>query len=435
MPKTLKPIPGRIVSDWKVLCEDIGERLAGTNGERRAADFVADGLADAGCDAVYVETFPCRSRRGSSVAVQVRDGRRWRDVECEIVTGSSSTVGGRVVEGELFWLEMPEQADLLRKDALRDKILVMFGPMPESVRDHKRLVAAHPLAVIHVDHRLPFEWAKNDGTYPLWVKKHGLPPTVTVPFMEAWHWRTQGLHRARVKASMKMVAARSTNVAGEMVGEDPSRGIVLFGAHHDSQANNVGADDNASGVVAILELARLLAPLRHQRTLRFVSFGTEEQLSVGSKEYVEAHRPELDDISLVINFDSISSPLGHCDLFYAGRKSVGQFGQKELARRGVHVELHDDVCPFSDHFPFTAHGVPAMWFYRQNFPGGRWQHHSVHDSLENVSVDAVCSLLAAAGGMALDIANMEALPFRRGLDAKCRERTDYYARLLYGMKP
>ena len=35
------------------------------------------------------------------------------------------------------------------------------------------------------DDRLPFPWTKNDGVYPYWVKRHGMPPTLTVPYAEA----------------------------------------------------------------------------------------------------------------------------------------------------------------------------------------------------------------------------------------------------------
>ena len=75
------------------------------------------------------------------------------------------------VEGNLVWLEMPEEASLLKPGSLRGKILALFGPLPPNVHHHNALIAANPLAVIHVDERLPFTWAKNDGVYPVWAKK------------------------------------------------------------------------------------------------------------------------------------------------------------------------------------------------------------------------------------------------------------------------
>jgi len=434
MPTKLQPSQARILADWRVLCLKIGERLAGTKDERQAAEYVLRRLRAAGCENADIETFPCNSRRRGVSRVEIRERGKWRKVESGVITGSSPTPGGKAVEGDLAWLEMPEQACLLTRDSLKGKVAVIFGPMPEEVDEHKKLVRSNPAAVIQVDHRLPFPWAKNDGTYPLWVKRWGFPVTVTIPYTEAWRWRLKGLKRARVRADIEMVAAESTNVVGDLPGSDPEASMILFGAHHDSQANNVGADDNGSGVVGLLELARLLAPLKRRRTVRFVSFGTEEQLSVGSAAYVRAHRDEMKRIGLMVNFDSYASPLGHTVMLAAGKKRLGEFVVREMGKRGLNVALSTEVVPFADHFCFSVHGVPSLWFYRPNFPGGRWQHHSVHDNLDNVSTEVVAEILSAVGGLVAKCANMRTLPFPRGLDPRTRRRSLELAETLYGFK-
>ncbi|KPJ83614.1 MAG: hypothetical protein AMS17_17250 [Spirochaetes bacterium DG_61] len=424
----VRPDSSRMEADWKVICEDIGERLAGTDKEEQAAQYVLEKLQEAGCTNAHLEHFPCRSRRGAQVSVEVNTGQGWKRVESAAVTGSSSTRG--IVEGEAVWFEMPEQAENLKPGSLKGRVAILFGPLPEVVEHHIMLVKAEPLAVIHVDHRLPFGWAKNDGTYPLWVRKHGFPPMVTVPYPEAWGWRRAGSLRLRVQSELDMVDGQSQNVAADIPGTDPAAGVILVGAHHDSQAGNVGADDNASGVVAILELARLLKGRRLGRTVRFVSFGTEEQLSVGAAQYVQQHRAELEHIDLVINIDSVASPLGHHQLFCAGVPELAAYAVEQLNRQGLHVQLKREAVPFADHFPFTVYGVPALWFFRENFPGGRWQHHSVHDNLENVSVSVLSDLVGAVYNLILDAATRGELPFQRGLDPAIREKTLLFARTL-----
>jgi hypothetical protein len=83
------------------------------------------------------------------------------------------------------------------------------------------------------------------------------------------------------------------NVVGILEGADPARPIVVVGAHFDSVAGSPGADDNASGVAALLELARLLAPRRFAATVHFVGFNLEEvqervppTCRIGSRAYV-----------------------------------------------------------------------------------------------------------------------------------------------------
>jgi Iap family predicted aminopeptidase len=425
------PDEKRMETDWKMLCEDIGERLAGTTEEERAARYVLSRLQEAGCVNAHLEPFDCRSRRGATVSVEVDAGQGWRAVECAAVTGSGSTRG--VVEGEAVWFEMPEQAGTLKPGSLKGRIGILFGPLPEVVEHHIALVQAEPLAVVHVDHRLPFGWAKNDGTYPLWVEKHGFPPLVTVPYLEAWAWRRADRLRVRVQMDMDMVEGQSQNVVAELPGEGEDSGMLLVCAHHDSQAGNVGADDNASGVVAILELARMLKGRKLKRTVRFISFGTEEQLSVGAAQYVQAHRQELDGIGLMVNFDSVASPLGHHQLFCAGKPQLARYALDRLKESNFHVQLKREAVPFADHFPFTVYGVPALWFFRANFPGGRWQHHSVHDNLENVSVRVLSDLVGAACGLIVHAATIQKLPFQRGLDPVIREKTLLFARTLVGL--
>ena len=84
------------------------------------------------------------------------------------------------------------------------------------------------------------------------------------------------------------------NVVAAREGSDPSRPWVVIGAHFDSTPHTPGADDNASGVAALLEIARLLERFTPSATLHFVGFNLEEiqQLvpptyRLGSKAYVK----------------------------------------------------------------------------------------------------------------------------------------------------
>ena len=85
------------------------------------------------------------------------------------------------------------------------------------------------------------------------------------------------------------------NVVGVLEGTDRLRPIVVVGAHFDSVAGSPGADDNASGVAALLELARWLGRGRFAATVHFVGFNLEEMQGrvppvdrIGSRAYVAA---------------------------------------------------------------------------------------------------------------------------------------------------
>jgi len=79
-------------------------------------------------------------------------------------------------------------------------------------------------------------------------------------------------------------ALSTTNLIAEKVGATRPEEIILVGAHFD--AFYAGADDNSSGVAAVLELARLFSTRTFDRTVRFVGFDLEEMGLVGSTRYV-----------------------------------------------------------------------------------------------------------------------------------------------------
>lgn len=419
--------------DWQLLCEELGERRAGSAAERQAAAYIADQWTAAGLS-VVVEPFACTHMAESIAEVHAPGAGEWERVEAAPLVGTPSTPGGKLITGELAWLEMPEGSHRLRPRSLRGRILALFGPLPTDAGSHRRLVAAEPAAVIHIDERLPFDWVKNDGLYPYWVKRYGVPVTLTVPYVAAWRWRRDGVSRLRVRVSARPTPGESQNVVGELTGTDPRRPAVVVTAHHDTQCGNPGADDNASGVICLLALARYLAaratPLR--RTVRFVSFGTEEQLSVGADVYVKRHRITRRDAGVVVNFDSVASPLGHFVLWLAGSAALERRAVAALRARGVDVALRREVSPFFDHFPFNRAGVPSLTFMRENFPGGRWQHHSRHDTFVNISRPEVHRLLDAVAPLIEDFANARRSPFDSGLPKTLHARARQLGRDLLG---
>jgi hypothetical protein len=433
-PFSFSPAPDRLLHHWSELCSRIGERRAGTAGDQAAANYLLEQFRAAGLQEVHTEDFPCVSVAHAEAEVAVGSAGALEVVPARVLAGSPGTPGSDPVESELVWVEMPEQAERAFQPSIRDKVVVLFGPMPTSAPLHQRLVNCRPAAVIHVDDRLPFEWVKDDGVYPAWARRYGMPPTVTIPYQAAWSFRKKGAKRACVRATVELKNTTSQNVVGEIPGRRPELPVVIVSAHHDTQCNNTGADDNASGVVALLALASGLTPLRPLRTIRLVSFGAEEQLSVGSACYAVAHRQEMKSLGVVLNLDSVSSPLGHHWILRAGTQAFGSWLRKQLADQGLNGAEQSAVIPFADHFPFSAFGVPSITLVRPNMGGGmRWQHHSAHDHLENVSVDELARVVRAVSGVVVNLANRPRWPFTRGVAPDQRAETARMAKELFGL--
>jgi len=171
------------------------------------------------------------------------------------------------------------------------------------------------------------------------------------------------------------------NVVAEKPGSSIAEEIVLVGAHYDSVRGSPGANDNASGVAALLELARLLADRELPRTLRFVAFVNEESPffnspEMGSLVHARAASARGDRIQAMLSLETIGYysdrpgsqrypfPLS---LFYPDTANfIGFVGN--LASRAL---VRDALRSFRRHAALPSEGaaVPA------SIPGVGWSDH------------------------------------------------------------
>ncbi|HYF50837.1 MAG TPA: M28 family peptidase, partial [Planctomycetota bacterium] len=378
-PRVSAITPDDLLPHWRKIAGEIGERRAGSDAEHATAQYIQSQFASAGLKP-WMEAFQCNSLRHANATLEVLDEARWVKAPIEVLVGSPSTSpADRPREYELVWVEMPEQSARLTPGSMKGKALGLFGPLATSTENHRRIVQSGASLVIWIDDRIPADWPKSDAILPAWARRVGALPTIAAAYKDAYMWRVRGVKRIRACVETRHFAATSYNVIADVEGRDPKAGVIAFGCHYDTQCGNVGADDNGSGTVAIIALAKKFAEAARAkpflRTLRFIAFGTEEQLSVGSKAYVETHRSELDPAkarnsrlpgghALMLNLDSCSSALGHTEMYVSGSKQLEGWGVREMARYGIGTRVVRAVTPFADHFPFTMFGVPALWFYR-----------------------------------------------------------------------
>lgn len=403
--------PSRLDHHLRHLVDTIGVRLAGTRGEAAAADWVAAELQAAGA-VVTRETFPVSARVVTAQELQVYYDGAWHDAGCSLFANAPGT-NGEWVEAPLVFFEGATGYQRPALDELfRDRIVMHFGCHIESRENYGRLVAARPVGVLMADVRYPGATALADAIFPAYAAVCGVVPALNVAFLDAWHWKERGATRARFRVSGGPQPAESANVIADLPGSDPDAGVLFVGGHHDTQADSVGADDNGSATVGLIELARVLAPRPRRRTIRLISFGAEEQLSVGSSAYVRRHRAELErDGRLMFNLDSFGSLLGWNLLSGSAPAEVDDLLRPYFARFDHYYRRDYGVLPYADHFPFNAAGVPGLTLMRPNCAGGRFFHHRADDDRSRVDCALMAALLNAIAAFLGDLAAAEKLPF------------------------
>jgi len=158
----------------------------------------------------------------------------------------------------------------------------------------------------------------------------------------------------------------------------------VIGAHYDS-VNNPGADDNASGVAGVMEIARVLSTYQTDYTIKYMAFDMEEYGLYGSWDYIQNHF--VDDIRGMISIDMISfagSAYG-CDIgsYFAASLPFQQAVQSAMIEYGVQIV---PTVAFgyraSDHYPFEYAGVPACLLIEGNYQTNPCYHHSC-DTVDN----------------------------------------------------
>jgi len=159
------------------------------------------------------------------------------------------------------------------------------------------------------------------------------------------------------------------NVEAELKGTSRPDEIVIVGAHYDSVSGCPGADDNASGVAALLELARAIVASRPARTVRFVGFVNEEPpffqtAAMGSLRYAATSRERGEQIVAMISVESVGyyadAPGSQrypfpFNLFYPSTGDFIAFVANVRSRR----LLHQAMRSFRDHARLPSEGAAA----------------------------------------------------------------------------
>jgi Zn-dependent M28 family amino/carboxypeptidase len=181
--------------------------------------------------------------------------------------------------------------------------------------------------------------------------------------------------------------------------------LIIVCAHFDSRSKDLenaespapGADDNASGIAALLELARVLKNVRTQASVQFVAFSGEEQGLAGSSAYARHLKEKGQAIDLVLNMDMIGHPIDRAGLSIVVEYDVGnrrpendapsRAAAVQMLRAARRTELRAKLGPIdaSDYMPFESEGVVCIGV----FDGADHEpfYHTAHDCLEQVDVD------------------------------------------------
>jgi hypothetical protein len=225
------------------------------------------------------------------------------------------------------------------------------------------------------------------------------------------------------------------NLEAEVTGGDHGGQVVLVGAHYDTHPGSPGADDNASGVAAVLALARAFRSTRPKRTLRFVFFTNEEMpyfqtQDMGSLRYARQAAARGDEIVGMISVESIGyfsdAPASqrYPEPIAGQYPTVGDFiavvgdeksnqlvssvasSLRQHASIPVESAALDAELPgigWSDHWSFWQMGIPAVMI-TDTAPFRYPSYHQANDLPSELDFGRMARVVAGLEGVVSDLA-------------------------------
>jgi hypothetical protein len=230
-------------------------------------------------------------------------------------------------------------------------------------------------------------------------------------------------YNARLHIEVERVLRPTYNVAGYLPGETGE--YIVVGAHYDhlglgkqfsmapseTPKLHPGADDNASGTAAVMEMARYFAKLpRPKRGILFVAFAGEEIGLLGSAHLAGNMPYELANCAAMINLDMIGR-MKDGKFYIAGAATGTNFKaiveQALEGETGLRPELSDSLAiGGSDHTSFSSRQVPALFF----FSGLHADYHKPSDTWDKIEAAPFAKLVSVVAATAEGLANASQRP-------------------------
>jgi aminopeptidase YwaD len=256
---------------------------------------------------------------------------------------------------------------------------------------------------------------------------------------------------ANIDLEKEYVTAR--NVVAMIEGSNPvlHEQYVVIGAHYDhlgmggygsgsrvpdTLAVHYGADDNASGVAGVIELARHFSSIEQlpARSLIFVAFDAEEMGLIGSRHFVREPPVDLNNITAMINFDMIGR-LRENNTISIGGTGTSEESEGILDRLAEKYPLKltyskEGFGP-SDHAAFYSKNIPVFFIST----GAHADYHTPRDNVESINAEGMLQVLEFSAGLLDVLANRDQkLTFQ---EAGPSSRTDhrYSFKVTLGIMP
>ena len=465
--------PEQLKDNLSILASDAMEgRYTGSRGQKMAAAFIANYFEEVGLEPIvnesYYQSVPFFSIQQENVFVEAGSARFENFVDL-FYSGKGET--GSIVSTEIIYIGRGRDEDLaqvnikdkaaliladnlaassiqeldVRSIMIKEKgaayIFVVSGSLPsefeQTMARAKSRYARGSISLVN-----PLEKAGLDGV--IYLNSKSVETIFNSPIEKLKSLAsTQPLKNPlkkiqpaaiRFQVSRQVKPFRSENVMGYLPGTDKKEEVVVITSHYDHLGKkagmegdiiNNGADDDGSGTVALMQLARAFVSAKQmgsalRRSVLFVAFTGEEQGKLGSEYYI--NNPVLSLANTVVNLNM--DMIGRVDEAHKDNKNyIYIIGADKLSSElheinermnSIYTQLafdytynredHPDRFYFrSDHWNFAKNGVPIIFY----FSGSHEDYHKVTDEIGKIDFDLLATRTRCIFYTAREVANRD----------------------------
>lgn len=387
-------------------------RRTGTAGEQLAAEYISQqmkiiGLAPKGSNG-YLQTFTVRegleagpNARFSINGKPLKPGEQFLPLPFSARKSAKGDVLPGVNEIDNVWL-----IDIQKS---KDEINPHASPLEFYQKKSKEAVESHATGIVF------FNGGEDLQTATQWLDLPHEPLSIPAIWVGADGSKALTADEAngfQLELQAELVPSKrtGTNVVGYIDNGAPA--TVVIGAHYDhlgygedrnsmspgEKSIHNGADDNASGTAALLEVARLLKESKlKSANYAIVAFSGEELGLFGSKYFAEKGPVPMQQVNYMVNMDMVGRLSAEKGLQIGGYGTSPSWGEVVPAALPKGLKVHYDSSGLgpSDHASFYLKNVPVLFF----FTGTHGDYHKPGDDAEKINYDGQLTIVKTVYGV------------------------------------
>lgn len=435
-------IEARLKKDVGILASDsLSGREAGTEGEIMARNYIVAQFKEIGLQPLfggnsYLQSFDVNggARFGANTLIINKNMFNFKKDFFPMDFSSNDTIKAEVVKVK-YGIAAPElnYDDYKKLNDIRNEIFVMELNLSDSLKKiagFEKYLDPKQRAVTAIEKGakgIIFINSNASGTSNPPQILSGNTKLLSVPVLFADKKAARMIKVAtNMKAEIEVNVKRKKcepayNIGGFI--DNKAKFTVVFGAHYDhlgfttsSYGKKIvsnGADDNASGTAAIMELARHFSDTTEEKyNLVFLAFSAEEKGLYGSEYFVESNAIDLSKVAFMINCDMIGrldSVKKEFAIYCAGSSPAWAKIIEATDAAGLKINKKDAVESGSDHYNFYLKNIPAVFF----FTGFHSDYHKPSDDVWKVKFNGETQIVKYIERFFNAVKGNKKLPFTR----------------------